>query len=66
MFNKLNITESVNNTYRPEKQTRIDVAQSMQSRLNNNLQNKQSKQNFQQPGTMDLPQNIQGWGTSLN
>ena len=63
MFNGLDITKEVNNTYVPEKQTRLDVAQSMQNKLKTNLQARQNNQ-MQQPGTMEIPANVQGWGNA--
>lgn len=63
MFNGLDIASTVNKNYVPEQQTRIDVAQSMQTRLNNNLQKKQQQQQQQQEGNINIPGNMDGWGT---
>lgn len=63
MFNNFNIAKEVNSAYIPEKQTRLDVAQSMQNKLKTNLQARQNNQ-MQQPGTMEIPENVQGWGNT--
>lgn len=63
MNNKLNLTKTVNSMYVPEQQTRLDVAQSMQNKLKTNLQARQNNQ-MQQPGTMEIPSNVQGWGNT--
>lgn len=63
MFNNFNIAKEVNSAYIPEKQTRLDVAQSMQNKLKTNLQARQNNQ-MQQPGAMEIPENVQGWGNT--
>jgi len=59
----LNISEQVNKSYIPANQTRLDVAQSMQNRLNTNLQ-KQQEQKQQQQGNIEMPTVNQDWGRS--
>lgn len=61
----LNLAHTVNSSYIPENQTRIDVAQNMQARLNTNLQKQQEqKMQQQQQGNINMPSVNQDWGRS--
>lgn len=60
MFNSMKIKDQINKNYRPNQVVSNDVADDMQTRLQQRLTQKANAPQGQ--AGIDMPQNAQGWG----